>query len=136
MPVVCEDAFSFTELIGQQHDSGVPYVYLLDWAQTVSASAPRLEVTQYHLMENWRRVGYFSGSIEPVEQFLRENRRFLVVHAEPQPPTHLPPEIGNPIAARLARDPRYKVRLFATLHRPKFRDDVFLVCRGGCGAER
>ena len=136
VPVVCEDAFSFTDLLGRQHDSGVRYVYLLDWQQTVSASAPRLEVTQYHLMENWRRVGYFSGSIEPATQFLREHRRFFVVHAEPQPPTGLPPEIGNPLAQRLGRDPAYEVRLFTTLNRAKFRDDVFLVCRGGCGKVR
>ena len=69
VPVVCEDAFSFTELLGRRHASGVPFFYLLDWSQSVSASAPALEVTQYHLMKNWREVGYFSGSIEPIGRF-------------------------------------------------------------------
>lgn len=134
MPVVVEDGFSFTELIGKQHGSGVDYVFLLDWPQTVSAWAPRVEVTQYHLMENWRRVGYFSGSILSAEEFLREHREFLVVHAEPWPPTGLPPDIGNPLAERLAKTPGYEVRPYAELRRYKMRDTVWLVCRGGCGA--
>ena len=133
MPVVCEDAFSFTDLIGRQHASGVPYVYLLDWQGSLSPSAPRLEVTQFHLMENWRTVGYFSGSIEPIDEFLQRNEAFLVVHAEPYPPNALPPEIGNPLAERFAHDPAYEVRPVAELQRYKKRDVVYLVCRGHCG---
>lgn len=133
IPVVCEDAFSFTDLTGRQHASGVPFVYLLDWGQSVSPSAPRLEVTQYHLMENWRDVGYFSGSIQPIGQFLRRNSEFLVVHTDPFPLNNEPPLIGNPLAERLAQDPAYEVLPYTELIRYKKRDTVFLVCRGHCG---
>ncbi len=134
IPVVCEDAFTFTELLGRQHASGVRYLYLLDWGRTVSPAAPRLEVTQYHLMENWQAVGYFSGSIKPIDVFLRETSKFFVIHAEPSPPTHLPPEIGNPLAERFAHDRAYEVVRYAQLDRTGFRDTVWLVCRGRCRA--
>ncbi len=134
VPVVCEDAFSFTELLGRQHNTGVPFVYLLDWQQSLSPSAPKLEVTQYHLIENWRKVGYFSGSIEPIGQFLQENNRFLVIHAGPILPSGLPPEIGNPIAERLRHDPAYEVKPYAQLDAGLKRYAVWLVCRGGCKA--
>ncbi|MGI4830049.1 MAG: ArnT family glycosyltransferase [Janthinobacterium lividum] len=134
LPVVCEDAFCFTDLIGRQHASGVPFVYLLDWNQSLNPTAPRLEVTQYHLMENWRNVGYFSGSIQPVGEFLQRNGQFLVVHTDPFPLNNEPPIIGNPIAERLAHDPAYRVVPFAELTRYGKRDSVFLVCRGRCDA--
>ena len=133
IPVVCEDAFSFMELLGRQHSSGVRYVYLLDWKQSVSPFAPALEVTQFHLIENWRKVGYFSGSIEPVDKFLAENKDFLVLHAAPIVPTGLPPEIGNPLAERLRHDPAYEVRPYALFDHGVQRDTVWLVCRGACG---
>ncbi len=136
-PVVCEDAFSFTELIGRQHDSGVRYTFLLDWPQSISASAPKLEITQYHLMEIWRKVGFFSGSIEPIDEFLAHNDTFLVVHAGPAAPSRLPPEIGNPLALRFAQNPAYTVRKYAQLDRPgAVRDTVWLVSRNGSGAAR
>ncbi len=129
IPVVCEDAFSFTELIGRQHASGVRYMFLLDWAQSLSPSAPKLEITQYHLMEIWKKVGYFSGSIQPVGEFLKQNSSFFVVHAGPAVPV-APPEIGNPLAIRFARDPRYNVREYMQLDRPgSVRDTVWLVTR-------
>ena len=134
IPVVCEDAFSFMELLPRQHSSGVRYMYLLDWRQSVKSSAPALEVTQYHLLENWRKVGYFSGSVEPIEEFLRENRRFLVIHVAPIVPTGLPAEIGNPLAERFERDPAYQVRPYTELDRGVQRDTVWMVCRGRCEA--
>ena len=134
IPVVCEDAWSFTDLTGRQHGSGVPYLYLLDWQQAVSAGAPRLEVTQYHLMENWRKVGYFGGSIEPSNEFLAQHREVLVVHTEAFPANHEPPVIGNPLAERLAHDPAYEVRPYTELTRHAKRDVVYLVCRGRCEA--
>lgn len=129
VPVVCEDAFTFTELIGRQHGSGVRYTFLLDWAQSISPSAPKLEITQYHLMEIWKKVGYFSGSIEPFDEFLGRNSTFFVVHAGPAVPKATP-EIGNPLARRFAGNPRYTVRKYAQLDRPgSVRDTVWLVSR-------
>lgn len=92
VPVVCEDAFSFTELVGRQHDSGVHYIFLMDWKQSISPAAPRLEITQYHLMEIWNKVGYFAGSIELIDRFSNSNSTFLVVHAGPAIPGKLPPQ--------------------------------------------
>lgn len=132
LPVVCEDAFCFTELIGRQHDSGVHYVFLLDWQQSLLPSAPRVEVTQYHLMNTWRAVGYFSGSIQPIGQFLAHHREFLVINTALAAPNGLPPYIGNPLTERFAHDSRYQVRPFTTLDYGKFRDTVSLVCRLPC----
>ncbi len=130
VPVLCEDAFTFTELIGRQHASGVRYTYLLDWPQSISDSAPKLEITQYHLMEIWRKVGYFSGSIEPIDQFLAHNNTFFVVHAGPAVPSGFPPEIGNPLARRFAQNSAYTVRPYAHLDRSGgVRDTVWLVSR-------
>lgn len=130
VPVVCEDAWSFAELIGRQHNSGVDYSYLLDWPYAVDPAAPLLEVTQFHLMENWKKAGYFSGSIMYRDDFLKKNDRFLVVRAEPEPPG--PPTIGNPLIDRFAHTPGYDVRPFGVLHRFHFRDAVYLVCHGSC----
>jgi len=51
--------------------------YLLDWdaALHTARSAP----TEFHLMQNYRDVGYLTGSIKDIDEFLRENRRFLVL---------------------------------------------------------
>lgn len=132
VPVVCEDAFTFTELMGRQRGSGVRYLFLLDWQQSLSSSAPRLEVTQYHLMENWRKVGYFANAIEPVNEFLQANNKFLVVHAGPFPPTNLPPEIGNPLAERLAHTPGYEVKPYAQMDAAQKRYSMWLVCKRTC----
>lgn len=129
-PVVCEDAFSFTELVGRQHASGVRYTFLLDWAQSLSQNAPPLEITQYHLMEIWRQVGFFPGSIEPIDEFLKTHETFYVVHAGPPVPSTTPPEIGNPLAQRFAHNPAYTIRKFGQLDRPfGVRDTIWVVSR-------
>ena len=117
--------------------AGVQYKFLLDWPYAVSAAAPRLEVTQFHLMQNWKRAGYFAEEIEDANAFLREHARFLVLHdAVMHPDPRYPPEIGNPLAERLAHDPGYEVRPYFVIDRTYHdatRDTVWLVCRGGCG---
>ena len=132
IPVLCEDAWSFTELIGRQHASGVRYTYLLDWPQSLSPSAPRLEVTQYHLMQNWRKAGYFSGSIVDRDEFLRQHRQFLVLHTIAPAAPDVPPEIGNPLVERFQHDPAYTVQRFASLDRTSFSESAWRVCRGPC----
>ncbi len=132
IPVLCEDAWSFTELIGRQHASGVAYTYLLDWPESTSVDAPRLEVVQYHLMENWRKAGYFGGSIADREPFLARNKEFFVLHTEAWPPTTALPEIGNPLVRRFLRDPAYTVQKYAELDRKSLRETVWLVCAGPC----
>ncbi len=138
LPVVVDDAFTFTDLMGRQSNSGVHYMFLLDWPWAISDGSPRLEVLQYHLMENWKLAGYFSGNIEDSETFLRDHPRFLILDqavlgADPS----ITPEIGNPRPARLADNPGYELRKVFTLDRvwhDGVRDTVWLACRGGCGA--
>ena len=135
VPVICEDAWTFTEVIGRQHASPVQYVYMLDWPQSLDPSAPRLEVTQFHLMENWRDAGYFSGSIVDRDAFLRTHNLFFVVHASAKEDPNGTPVIGNPLSARFARTPGYQVRPYAHLERSDVTDNIFLVCRGTCPAD-
>lgn len=134
VPVVCEDAWTFAELIARQHNSGVDYTYLLDWPYALDPTAPLLEVTQYHLMQNWKNVGYFSGSIQYRNEFLRNHKDFLVVRAQPDPLPPNSPIVGNPLIDRFAHTPGYQVARFADLHRYYFRDVVDLVCEGGCAS--
>lgn len=118
VPVLIEDGISFSEIIGRQHDSGVKYVFPLDWEQSTSTFAPRLEVTQYNLMNNWRKVGYFSGSIVDLKQFLATTSSFVVLdgqHYWNLPP--LTPEIGNPLALRFAKTPGYTVKRYSAFQR-------------------
>ncbi len=132
VPVLCEDAWSFTEVIGRQHASGVQYTYLLDWPQSLSPSAPRLEVTQYHLMQNWRSAGYFSSSIRDRDQFLQQYPEFFVLHTIMPGVENVPPEIGNPLLERFQHDPAYTVQLFASLKRTAFVESAWRVCKGTC----
>ncbi len=137
LPVVVEDAFTFTDLLGRQAGSGVPYTFLLDWPYSISPDAPRLEVTQFHLMQNWKLAGYYPDHVQYAEPFLRDHDRFLVVHnglIDPGPDAPKP-ETGNPIAERLAANPAYEVRKLFTLDRTdrdNQRDTAWLVCRGSC----
>ena len=117
VPVLLEDGLTFTEIIGRQHNSGVNYLFPLDWEQSTRPFAPRLEVTQYNLMTNWQKVGYFSGSIVDLKQFLATTPSFLVVDAHTsyldRPPAT--PEIGNPLALRFAEAPGYTVSRFGSI---------------------
>ncbi len=133
IPVVCEDAWAFTEIIGRQHSSGVPYTFLLDWPQSLSPNAPRLEVTEYHLMENWREVGYFSGSIQPIDDFLRRTPRFFLLHLDPPVRIIRPDGIGNPLFERFHHDRNYEVLPFGARDKNGYQV-AWIVCRGRCNA--
>ncbi len=139
LPVVAEDAFTFTELMDRQAHSGVDYRFLLDWPWAIAPGSPHFEVTQYHLMENWQRAGYFANRIENVDTFLKNHRRFLLIH---DAGIHTSPNdeivIGNPLEERLAHDPNYEFRKVFALDRvyhDGVRDTVWLACRGGCGTQ-
>ncbi len=134
VPVVCEDAWTFSELIARQHTSGVAYTFLLDWPYAISPQAPLLEVTQFHLMQNWKAVGYFGGSIRYRDEFLQQHKSFFVVRAEPEPLPAQPVIAGNPLIDRFAATPGYEVRPYGKLHRRYFQDVVDFVCVGHCPA--
>jgi hypothetical protein len=133
IPVVCEDAWAFTEIIGRQHSSGVPYIYLLDWPQSILPSAPRLEVTEFHLMDTWRSVGFFSGSIQPIDDFLRRTPRFFLLHRDPPIAMVEPNRIGNPLFERFSHSPAYQVQPFGPRDKDGYQK-TWLVCRGRCNA--
>ena len=127
MPILVENAWAFTEIIGRQHSSGVEYRYPLDWDQATSAGAPRLEVTEYNLMKNWRDVGYFSGSIVDFKQFLQQNPTFLVLEGEQIVTAHpVPAIIGNPLIQRFRTTPGYQLHQVARLDR---KDGALIVWR-------
>lgn len=136
VPVVVEDVFTFTNLMAHHADSGVDYLFLLDWNWAISPDAPHSDVTQYHLMQNWQRAGYFPAQIQDAARFFRQHPQFLVVHSDAiHPDPAVKPETGNPFTARLARDPEYTVQPYFVLDRrykDATRDTVSLACRGTC----
>ena len=137
VPVVCEDAFAFTELISLQHTSSVTYTFLLDWKNSVAPKAPRLEVTQYHLMENWKNHGYFSGSIVDRDAFLRHTPYFYSISFidVSRSPFRRPvqterfPQAGNPLHVELASMPGYHVSLYKVIALEEHTVDVWRICR-------
>jgi len=140
VPVICEDAFAFTELISRQHGSDVLYTYLLDWPNSIAAGTPRLEVTQYHLMQNWKQAGYFSGSIQYINRFLVETPSFYTLSFQDAVPhglfsriimTDRYPAIGSDLHRHLAADPRFSVTLFKTVPLGELTASVWHVCRTG-----
>jgi hypothetical protein len=147
VPIVCEDAFTFTELMRDESTSKVRYQYLLDWENAVNNNEHRLEVTQFHLMENWRNVGYYSDHIAYREEFLSHYPFFLVMHTTQEDLSTLvhgagtsnrDKMIGNPLASRFAEDPGYQELPFLTWSSGVLHEQVSLICRKGidCAAVR
>lgn len=132
-PVLCEQARTFIELIGRQHESDVQYSYLLDWPYSITKSAPRGEVADYHLMENWRKAGYFGGSILDRDSFLKEHSEFFVLHSAASHAVKGAEKVGNPLAERFASDPAYTVEPYTSLSRDNMTYTITRVCRGTCG---
>lgn len=139
-PIVCEDAFSFTELMYRQSESPVHYAYVLDWDHSVAPTTARLEVTQYHLMENWKKAGYYASAIDYRQQFLKEHPAFYSLsfedldHPSPFAParyvdrTHL---IGTELHTELARTGHYKVSLERSLPIGTIRANLWRICEVG-----
>ncbi len=138
IPVICEDAFAFTELVALQHSSGVLYTFLLDWKNAIAPEAPRVEVTQYHLMQNWKDHGFFSGSIQYREDFVRRTPLFYSVSfvdsVQPnpfRPPLQVEryPGIGNPLHTEFAAMPLYRVALYKVVPMGELTAKVWRICR-------
>ncbi len=147
VPIVCEDAFTFTELMRDESAGPVHYEYMLDWPNAISAAAPRLEVTQYHLMQNWRNAGYYRDHIAQRDAFLAETPAFLVmrtwVDGEPTllhgPGTSSRDTmIGNPLTRRFREDHEYQVLPFTTIRLGRLQEQLSLVCHHNvdCAAQR
>jgi hypothetical protein len=138
IPVVCEDAFAFTELISLQHSSGVLYTFLLDWKTATAPKSPRVEVTQYHLMKNWKDHGFYSGSIHYRDDFVRVTPFFYSVSFTDfvQPNPFLPPArterfpgIGNPLHLEFAAMPLYRVDLYKIVPMGELTAKIWRICR-------
>jgi hypothetical protein len=138
VPVLCEDAFTFTELMPSEASSKVRYMYLLDWGNAISDTALPLEVTQFHLMENWREVGCYKDHIAYRDDFLSQYPYFLVLHTSQRGLatwTHAGGTssrdgmIGNPLARRFAADPQYTELAFADMTLGDLHEELSLVCR-------
>lgn len=56
-------------------------VYVLDWETAMAPESPLGDVSGYHEMENWRRVGYFAGQIVDGAEFLQRTERFVVMES-------------------------------------------------------
>jgi hypothetical protein len=124
--VLLDDAWMFTEVIARQHTSRVRFYYPLDWEQTTSNAAPRLEVTQYNLMSNWKKAGYFSQSIVDLKEFMAQNQAFFVVDRVALD-TSVPRMIGDPLPSRFADTPGYLIRRIGTLNRDGLVANVWFV---------
>jgi hypothetical protein len=83
MPIVFERFDVFDLLVAKPHPADQPYLYLVDWPIALAPDTPRGIVSSVHLMENWRKVGYFADSIKNSDEFLVKTDRFVVVHYDP-----------------------------------------------------
>ena len=137
VPVVCEDAFAFTELMHMKANSSVNYEYMLDWPNSIDTKAPRLEVTEFHLMENWKKVGYFANHIEYRDEFVAHHPYFLVLETiehEPDSLSHKGNDsgrqhmIGNPLTIRFSKEPTYVELPYFEQTEGNLRQIVTLVC--------
>ena len=79
LPIVVEPADLFNQLLAYHRDPEHRFVYLLDWPNAVAPDSPRDEVSGYNEMKNWKKVGYFSGSIEDAGSFLARTPAFAVI---------------------------------------------------------
>jgi len=140
VPVVCEDSFAFTELMYRQPHSGVLYTYLLDWQNSLAAPTRRMEVTHFHLMQNWKRAGYHSQAIHSSAAFLARTPEFYTLSFEElekrgffgrEKMVQRAEIIGSDLHERLTADPRFRVSLFRSVPLGKLKASVWRVCRVG-----
>ncbi len=106
LPVVFERCDTFDQMLAYHRD-GHRFLYLLDWENILSPESPRGEGAGYHEMEHWRQLGYFSGSILPVDQFLPAHSPFVVVDEEP---THW-------FDRKIRNHPEFTIKLLGIYHR-------------------
>ena len=125
LPVVFESAFDFTEVLPRHTpDVQVRYRFLLDWADALDPTSPRGDVANYHLMENWKKVGYFSSDIDYAENFLEHTRSFVVVEGGAQ----------RWLQHRILGNPNYECRMIGTVRNGTYRngadtEGIWLVTR-------
>lgn len=78
LPVVFERVDIFDVMTAYRRTPQKPMYYLLDWETAMAPESPLGDVSGYHEMANWKKVGYFSGSILNSEDFLARFNDFVV----------------------------------------------------------
>jgi hypothetical protein len=132
-PVVCEDGIAFLAMMGPNPPK-VQCTYVLDWQHSVSKDAPRGEVSEYHLLESWKRANYAPGHIRYLDEFLKDEPQFLVLHDVVKPVPGVMPVVGNPLVERFSQSPQYQVEMYSrgVVTKDEPERDLWLVCRGLC----
>ena len=77
VPVVVGWQHDFFKLMRYSRRADAPYVFLLDWPSALNGNAEF--VTDFHLMKNYRQVGYYSRYIEDQSDFLCAHPYFLLL---------------------------------------------------------
>jgi hypothetical protein len=129
--VVLPDGLAYTEIIGRQHDAPVHYHYLLDWKRSIAPTAPRADVSQFHLLTTWQKVGYFAGSIEDQASFIQKHPRFFVVETRFDEEDPTPPGTAT-VLSTLAKIPGETIQPYPSIVLQGVENKVWLVCQGDC----
>ena len=79
LPLVIEPVNLFDQLVLYSQSPGLHYVSVLDWQQAIGPNSLRGESTAFHEMENWRKVGYFPGTILHLDELLAPRKPFAVL---------------------------------------------------------
>ena len=129
--VVLPNGLAYTEVIGRQHDADVHYHYLLDWQRSIDPAAPRADVSQFHLLTAWQKLGYFAGSIEDQASFLKTHPHFFVVETRFDEEDPMPPGAAT-VLSTLAKIPGATIQPYPSIALQGVEDKVWLVCQGTC----
>jgi hypothetical protein len=76
-PVVVERMDIFVEALSAHPK--LPLYYLLDWPTATDPASPRVEVSAFHEMQNWKRAGYHPESIQDSACFLESTPEFWII---------------------------------------------------------
>jgi hypothetical protein len=119
--------------LGNQPES--KYFYLLDWSSALPG--PRAFVLDYHLMQAYRKVGYYAGNIKDNSDFLCSHSDFLVLDA-PNANTlegsrNSSPDMGRPnwFDANIRRAPQFQWKILDTLNSSEVARKLIAVHRQG-----
>lgn len=129
--VVLPSSLAYAEVIARQYNSPVHFVYLLDWQRSISPIAPRPDVSSFHLISSWRRVGYYAQSIQDSAAFLQTHARFFVVETR-MPYEDPDPNATGTVLASIARQPDVIIRPYPSIALEGVEDKVWLVCKASC----
>jgi hypothetical protein len=117
IPVVVERLDIFVEALSAHPQ--LPLYYLLDWQTATDPSSPRVEVSAYHEMQNWRLAGYHSQSIMDSAHFLQSTPEFLVI----TDPSYLW------FQRHIQHNPGYSVERVSEFHRDQLTETLWHVKR-------